>query len=150
MAYESKLQSSSLYWHAFRTLMHDSLLETQKSDLLVRGWTHTSEAYGRNMMSVGEWCMDDKGAPFTDAKKKKMLDAHNDNGGTTGGSVSSKFPTSISMHDKRGSFATANFYQEEKCGLIIHHLADSAGDVSMKYTDFVSFMNSDVIPQLSS
>ena len=37
-AYESKLQSSALYWHAFRTLMHDSVLESRKADLLVRGW----------------------------------------------------------------------------------------------------------------
>ena len=41
LAYESKLQSSSLYWHAFRTLMHDSLLETQKADILIKGWTYT-------------------------------------------------------------------------------------------------------------
>ncbi len=133
--------------------MHDSLLETQKSDMLVRGWTHTSEMYGRSMTSVGEWCMDEKGVPFTDPKKKKKIfDTHTDKGidGGTTGSVSSKFPTSISMHDKRGSLATANFYREEKCGLIIHHLADSASNVSTKYKDFVGFMNSEVLPQLSS
>jgi hypothetical protein len=77
MAYESKLQSSSLYWRAFRTLMHDSLLETTRADLLVRGWTHATRAYCDMMRSVGEFCIDDRGVPIVDPRrKKKFMDAN--------------------------------------------------------------------------
>ncbi|KAL3775930.1 hypothetical protein ACHAW5_011320 [Stephanodiscus triporus] len=100
LAYESKLQSSSLYWRAFRALMHDSLLETQRADLLTRGWTHASGGYRDAMTSVGEWCIDERGTPIVDPRKKKrFLDANNNvasssaaaagGGGGIGGSSSS-------------------------------------------------------------
>jgi hypothetical protein len=77
MAYESKLQSSSLYWRAFRTLMHDGLLETTRADLLVRGWAYATRSYCDMMRSVGEFCIDDRGVPIVDPRrKKKFMDAN--------------------------------------------------------------------------
>lgn len=159
MAYESKLQSSSLYWHAFRTLMHDSLLETQKADILVRGWAHASKDYSASMMSVGEWCIDEKGVPVTDARKKKKLLEVNEKvvvigAGSGADSSTSVFPTQplgslIQMNDKRGSLVVADFYREEKCGSMITRLADSARIVSRKYEEMGKIMNDEVLPELS-
>ena len=141
-AYESKLQSSSLYWRAFRTLMHDSLLETQKADALLRGWTHASETYEMSMRSVGEWCIDEKGVPVTDAKKKKKIfDAQEANaaaGGTGGGDGA------------RTLLAAAGYTTEEKCGSMIKSLANSASSVANQYSDMLKTMNGEVLPELSS
>ena len=124
-AYESKLQSSSLYWHAFRTLMHDSLLETQKAYLLVRGWNHASKIYGDSMASMKDWCIDEKeGVPIIDGKKKK------------------KFL-------ERSSLATADYYREEQCGSIIHNMADVAGLAALQYDEMVNYVNTEVLPELS-
>lgn len=150
-AYESKLQSSSLYWHAFRTLMHDSLLETQKADLLVRGWTSASRAYGASMMSVGEWCIDGKGVPITEVKKKKKIfdasEKQQDGGVDTAASSASMF---LPMNEKRGPLATADYFREEKCGSMIKKFADSAGNVSKNYEEMVKYVDDEVLPQLSS
>ena len=71
-AYESKLQSSFLYWHAFRTLIHDSLLETQKVYLLVKCWNYSSKTYGDSTMSIKDWCVDEKeGVTIIDVNKKR-------------------------------------------------------------------------------
>ena len=65
--------------------MHDSVLETQKADMLVRDWTHASEAYGMSMKCAREWCIDEKGVPVTDPKKKKtMLEAREKGGAGVG------------------------------------------------------------------
>mmetsp|Transcript_7295 Transcript_7295/g.15787 ORF Transcript_7295/g.15787 Transcript_7295/m.15787 type:complete len:583 (+) Transcript_7295:74-1822(+) len=150
-AYESKLQSSSLYWHAFRTLMHDSLLETQKADLLVRGWTSASRAYGASMTSIGEWCIDGKGVPITEVKKKKKLfdatEKQQDVGVDSSASSASMF---LPMNEKRGPLATADYFREEKCGSMIKNFADSAGNVSKNYEEMVKYMDDEVLPQLSS
>jgi hypothetical protein len=141
-AYESKLQSSSLYWRAFRTLMHDSLLETQKADALLRGWTHASETYEISMRSVGEWCIDEKGVPVTDAKKKKkMLDAQEASAavGGTGG-----------VDGTKTFLAAAGFTAEENCGSMINSLANSASSVANQYSDMIKTMNNEVLPELSS
>ena len=125
-AYEAKLQSSFLYWHAFRTLMHDSLLETQKAYLLVKGWNHASKLYGDSMASIKEWCIDEReGVPIIDAKKKK------------------KFL-------ERSSLATADYYREEQCGSIIFNLADVAGLAAGQHEELVNYMNTEVLPDLSS
>lgn len=141
-AYESKLQSSSLYWRAFRTLMHDSLLETQKADALLRGWTHASEVYEMNMRSVGEWCIDEKGVPVTDAKKKKKIfDAQEASaavGGIGGGDGAKTF------------LAAAGYTTEEKCGSMIKSLSNSASNVANQYSDMIKTMNGEVLPELSS
>lgn len=139
-AYESKLQSSSLYWRAFRTLMHDSLLETQKADALLRGWTHASETYEISMRSVGEWCIDEKGVPVTDAKKKKkILDAQEASAaGGTG------------VDGTKTVLAAAGFSQEEKCGSMIKNLASSASSVANQYNEMIKTMNNEVLPELSS
>ena len=168
LAYESKLQSSSLYWHAFRTLMHDSLLETQKADILLKGWTYTAKTYGDHMMSVGEWCIDEKGVPVVDVKKKKKLfevhdnNSHNNKGGGNisvggiaggGGDNNASHQQSIipiPTHQPRGpSVIAADFYREETCGSIIQFLAESAGEVGGKYDDLVKYMNTEVLPELS-
>ena len=162
LAYESKLQSSSLYWHAFRTLMHDSLLETQKADILIKGWTYTAKSYGDHMMSVGEWCIDEKGVPVVDVKKKKKLfEVHDTKGGNVsvggiaGGDNSAAQPSIIPIptHQPRGgggpSVIAADFYREETCGSIIQFLAESAGEVGGKYDDMVKYMNTEVLPELS-
>jgi len=152
-AYESKLQSSSLYWHAFRTLMHDSLLETQKADILARGWTHSSKAYAASMMSVGEWCIDEKGVPVTEFKKKKKLFEANEKGavGSGGGAaVGVESAASMFVNDKRGALSFADYYREEKCGSMVKHLAESAGNVAGKYDETVKYMDEEVLPQLSS
>mmetsp|Transcript_749 Transcript_749/g.1364 ORF Transcript_749/g.1364 Transcript_749/m.1364 type:complete len:592 (+) Transcript_749:123-1898(+) len=149
-AYESKLQSSSLYWHAFRTLMHDSLLETQKADLLARGWTHASTSYAANMTSVGEWAIDDKGAPITDARKKKRIFEANEKGAVGGGVGVAFGADNIPMNDKHVPLAVAEFYREEKCGSMVQHLADSAGSVASQYEEMVKYMNEEVLPELSS
>jgi hypothetical protein len=136
-AYESKLESSSLYWRAFRTLMHDSLLETQKADALLRAWTHASETYETSMRSIGEWCIDEKGAPVTDTKKKKkLLDAQE---ASTGG-----------LDGAKTSLAAAGFSQEEKCGSMVKSLASSATSVANQYSDMIKTMNNEVLPDLSS
>lgn len=151
MAYESKLQSSSLYWHAFRTLMHDSLLETQKVDILLQGWTHASQIYAASMLSVGEWCIDEKGTPVTDPKKKKKLievAVASDNAGALFPAQpmrGSLFPLS----DKRAAISRNKFYREEVCGTTIQRLADSARSVSSQYYDLVRVMDGDVQPKLS-
>mmetsp|Transcript_7277 Transcript_7277/g.11461 ORF Transcript_7277/g.11461 Transcript_7277/m.11461 type:complete len:568 (-) Transcript_7277:66-1769(-) len=141
-AYESKLQSSSLYWRAFRTLMHDSLLETQKADALLRGWTHASEVYEMNMRSVGEWCIDEKGVPVTDAKKKKKIfDAQEASaavGGIGGGDGAKTF------------LAAAGYTTEEKCGSMVKSLSNSASNVANQYSDMIKTMNGEVLPELSS
>ena len=124
-AYESKLQSSFLYWHAFRTLMHDSLLETQKAYLLVRGWNHASKIYGDSMASMKVWCIDEKeGVPIIDDKRKKKV-------------------------LERSSLATADYYREEQCGSIIHNMADVAGLAAGQYDEMVNYMNTEVLPELS-
>ena len=164
LAYESKLQSSSLYWHAFRTLMHDSLLETQKADILIKGWTYTAKSYGDHMTSVGEWCIDEKGVPVVDVKKKKKLfEVHDNNkggnvsvGGIAAGgdhSASQQSIIPIPTHQPRGgggpSVIAADFYREETCGSIIQFVAESAGEVGGKYDDMVKYMNTEVLPELS-
>ena len=163
LAYESKLQSSSLYWHAFRTLMHDSLLETQKADILIKGWTYTAKSYGDHMTSVGEWCIDEKGVPVVDVKKKKKLfEVHDTKGGnvSVGGiaaggdhSASQQSIIPIPTHQPRGgggpSVIAADFYREETCGSIIQFVAESAGEVGGKYDDMVKYMNDEVLPELS-
>ena len=162
-AYESKLQSTSLYWHAFRTLMHDSLLETQKADLLLRGWTHASNAYATSMASVGEWCIDEKGVPITDPKKKKKHfedpagagDNHGAPASSRGASslVSSAHENMLGLpglgENKHLSCAIADFYREEKCGSMIKGLANSAACVAGKYDDMAKFMNGEVLFELS-
>ena len=84
-AYESKLQSSTLYWRAFRTLVQDSVHETKTADLLVRGWVHAAASYCAAMTSVGEGCIDDRGVPIVDIRKKKTMLASK--GGGIGGGV---------------------------------------------------------------
>ncbi|KAL9184528.1 hypothetical protein ACHAXT_012498 [Thalassiosira profunda] len=169
-AYESKLQSTSLYWHAFRTLMHDSLLETQKADLLLRGWAHASNAYGNSMASVGEWCIDEKGAPILDPKRKKRhLEAgekHEKHGGASSvaglsGSVAglsvggvsvggvSVGGVSVGGDHHSTAFAVADFYREEKCGAMLNQLANSAGHVAGKYDEMAQYMSKEVLPELS-
>ncbi len=124
-AYEAKLQSSFLYWHAFRTLMHDSLLETQKAYLLVRGWNHASKTYGDSMASIKVWCIDEKeGAPIIDEKRKKKV-------------------------LERSSLATADYYREEQCGSIIRNMAAVAGLAAGQYDEMVNYMNTEVIAELS-
>ena len=158
MAYESKLQSSSLYWHAFRTLMHDSLLETEKAFSLLRGWTHASEAYGESMVSVGEWCVDEKGAPITDVRKKKKhfeaseKVANHSSGGAVGGDTASLFPGQQLgvFGDKRGASVIADFYREEKCGSMILDFAESARVAAGKYEEMSIVMREEVLPDLSS
>jgi len=140
-AYESKLQSSSLYWRAFRTLMHDSLLETQKADALLRGWTHASESYESSMRSVGEWCIDEKGVPVTDAKKKKKMLDSNDASAVAG---------CIGLEVSKTFLATVGFTAEEKCGSMIKSLAKSASSVANQYSGMIKTMNNEVLPELSS
>ena len=164
-AYAAKLQSSSLYWRAFRTLMHDSVLETQKADILVRGWTNASETYGMSMRSVGEWCIDEKGVPVTDFKKKKKLLEAQEKGvaaagagtvvGADFGGGSSIFQAqqrlaSSATGDKRGLLITGDFSQSEKCGTVIKNLADSAGLVAGQYEENVKHIKEQVLPELSS
>lgn len=45
--------------------------------------------------------------------------------------------------------ALAEFYREEKCGWLIHSLAESAGDVAGQYGEMVEHMNGEVLPELS-
>jgi hypothetical protein len=145
MAYESKLHSSSLYWHAFRTLMHDSLLETQKANILIRGWTHASKNYRDSLMSIGEWFIDEKGIPVTEIKKKKKkIEVVQENTSGGGNAQLMFLPTQPQV-----SFVRADFYREEKCGSIIQCLADSAGEVAGKYKDMVACMDTEVLPELS-
>lgn len=172
MAYESKLQSSSLYWHAFRSLMHDSLLETQKADILVRGWTRAAESYGASMASIGEWCIDEKeGAPIVDeSKKKKFLErakagaagsGHNERsttgsgGGSGVGASGAGTATSVvAMGDHYGKkgvpLVMTDFYREENCGSMIYSLADSAASVSDRHAEMTRRMNDEVLPELAS
>lgn len=84
-AYESKLQSSTLYWRAFRTLVHDSVSETNTAHLLVRGWVHASNTYCASMTSIGLGCIDDRGVPIVDVRKKKIMLASKGIGGIGGG-----------------------------------------------------------------
>ena len=145
-AYESKLQSSSLYWRAFRTLMHDSLLETQKADALLRGWTHASQTYESSMRSVGEWCIDEKGVPVTDAKKKKkMLDAQE-----AASAAAAAAAGGTGADGTKPFFAAAGFTAEEKCGSMIKSLANSASSVANQYSDMIKTMNNEVLPELSA
>ena len=140
-AYESKLKSSSLYWRAFHTLMNDSLLETQKAYALLRGWTHASETYEISMRSIGEWCIDEKGVPVTDPKKKKkILDAQEASASGLGGGGDAA----------RTVLSAAGYTTEEKCGSMIKSLANSASSVANQYGDMVKTMSSEVLPELSS
>ena len=138
-AYESKLMSSSLYWQAFRTLMHDSLLETQKAESLLRGWTHASETYGAAMRCVGAFSVDERGAPVTDERKrKKILDAlYTTHGGSDGSS-------------RARSDALLCIAEEETCGSIIDRLSDSAMSISENYHGVAKFLSLDILPELSS
>lgn len=160
-AYAAKLQSSSLYWRAFRTLMNDSVLETQKAEILMKGWTHASEAYCTSMKSVGEWCIDEKGVPVTDAKKKKkMLEAQEKEkigAGATAGAASDGIGGASIFHaqqrsvgERRDSLATAEFSMSEKCGSMIKSLANSAGSVAVRYDEHVKYMKEKVLPEVSS
>jgi hypothetical protein len=84
-AYESKLSSSSLYWRAFRSLLHDSLVETSKADVLLKGWCHVTEQYGRGMKSLSEFCVEKNGVVVLDEKrKKKMVEEMGEKGGGWG------------------------------------------------------------------
>lgn len=156
-AYASKLQSSALYWHAFRTLMHDSLLESQKADLLVRGWTHAARAHGAGLGSVGAWCVDERdGAPITDAKRKKRLLERDgaragepvtpSDGGGGGAVAAAVFSTGgRASFDPRGEF-----YREEQCGAMIQRLAEAAGDVARKHEELAAYMGEEVLPGLAA
>jgi len=173
-AYESKLQSSGLYWRAFRTLMHDSLLETQRAHLLVRGWTHAGASYRDAMASVGGWCVDDRGAPIVDHKKKKKfldMQAAASAGASAGGVDPSSAGEAVLLaagggHHRRGtssssssssssiggsaSVVVADFYRGEKCGSVVQGFADTASSVAGRYGEMVKVMNADVLPELSS
>ena len=171
-AYESKLQSSGLYWRAFRTLMHDSLLETQRAHLLVRGWTHASASYRDAMASVGGWCVDDKGVPIVDHKKKKKFLDMQAASASAGGVDSSSAGEAVLLaagggHHRRGtsssssssssssisgsaSVVVADFYRGEKCGSVVQGFADTASSVAGRYDEMVKVMNADVLPELSS
>ena len=72
-AYTSKLSSSSLYWRAFRSLLHDSLVETSKADILLKGWCHLTEQYASGMVSLSEFCVERNGTVVTDEKRKKKM-----------------------------------------------------------------------------
>lgn len=145
-AYSSKMQSSSLYWRAFRFLMHDSLVETQKADILVRGWTHTNEAYGASMQSVGGWCIDEKGTPITDAKKKKKWLETHEKGIALDSVIGSG---GVGAGEKRGPLP-GNFDRTDKAPSLVDTLANSAGLVADRYNENVRFMKTEVLPDLAS
>lgn len=98
-------------------------------------------------MSVGEWCIDEKGTPVTEAKKKKKIFEVQEKShvSSTGDSTQSMFP-----NQSRITLTSTDFYREENCGSIIQSLAGSAVDVAEKYEGMVEYMTSEVIPALSS
>jgi len=50
--------------------------------LLLKGWCHVTEQYGRGMKSLSEFCVEKNGVVVTDEKrKKKMLEESEGSGG---------------------------------------------------------------------
>ncbi|KAL7530908.1 hypothetical protein ACHAWF_003558, partial [Thalassiosira exigua] len=155
-AYESKLQSSSLYWRAFRTLVRDGLLEARRADAWAKGWTKAAEGYSVAMRSVGEWCIDEKGAPIVDPKKKRRhLEqrerahsgdhiSHPPGGGGAGGTFAGgAFGSSHDGGSGNGGAAglNAEFYREETCGALVEGLAEAASDVAERHDEMIGFMS---------
>ncbi|KAL7485929.1 hypothetical protein ACHAW6_011560 [Cyclotella cf. meneghiniana] len=129
-AYSSKLSSSSLYWRAFRTLLHDALDETSKAEFLLKGWTNVTEMYGKGMRSLSEFCIEKNGTVVTDEKRRRRM-------------IEENAAAAAAAKDAGSSVG------DEKCGAMVQRLADSAGSVGGQYEEMVEFMKKEVLPQLS-
>ena len=74
MTYSNKLESSSLYWRAFKSLLGSSILETSRAERLVSGAAKANKAFADAMRaSYEDTFLDDKGLIVTDPKKQKRL-----------------------------------------------------------------------------
>jgi hypothetical protein len=72
--YTGKLESSSLYWRAFRDLLTASLAETGRAERLVLGTARANAAYANSMQaSYEDVLVDDKGGLVMDNKKQEKL-----------------------------------------------------------------------------
>ena len=72
--YTHKLESSSLYWRAFRGLLDASIFETSRAERLVRGAAKANRDFGVAMQaSYRDVFLDEKGQIVTDPKKQKKL-----------------------------------------------------------------------------
>lgn len=72
--YTSKITSSSLYWRAFRELMTNALLETERAALIIRGAVKANQAYADYCLAVAEDRLDSDGLVVDEKRGKKLRD----------------------------------------------------------------------------
>jgi len=72
--YTSKITSSSLYWRAFRELMTNALLETERADLMIRGAVQANQVYADYCLAVAEDRLDSEGKVVDEKRGKKLRD----------------------------------------------------------------------------
>jgi|EP00970_Alexandrium_tamarense_P010579 hypothetical protein len=138
--------------------MNDSLFETRRAQLLLRGWTSATESYGEDMRSVGLGCIDEKlGVPVVEERrKKKMLEgmmSPDKSSGAGAAAESAGSSTSFSATQQPRSpqqKQASQFSSSEKCGAMIQSLADSATQIAQQYEEMVLFIKKEVLPELSS
>uniref|UniRef100_A0A7S4IAT0 PH domain-containing protein n=1 Tax=Odontella aurita TaxID=265563 RepID=A0A7S4IAT0_9STRA len=164
-AYTSKLGSSSLYWRSFRDLLHSSLEETERAEVLVLGNAMANRAYSVAMACAAEDALDDDGRPVLDPKKRKKLKERREKiradrrgygkgaaDGTGGGAATLQGETEEGR--RRGSALRSPTPSQdaslEKRGTMLHSLVESHGILAERFAENAKFVHEEMAMEIGN
>ena len=154
-AYGTKLTSSSLYWRSFRDLLHSSLEETERAEVLVKGSANAIEAFAGAMKAAGGDALDDDGRPVTDPKKLKKLQEKRERRraervGHRGGHHPGEEADRKTTPNSRLGVSSQAFDDaaSDKRGGMLRSLVESQGVMGERFSENSKFVRAEVAPEV--
>lgn len=106
-SFQSKLESSSLYWRSFRDLLQSSVHETARAERLVLGTAKAHGAYAEAMQaSYEDGFLDKRGQVVLDQKRQKRIaEQRVENAGATATKTST--PMALTAEERKANMLTS-------------------------------------------
>lgn len=160
-AYTSKLSSSSLYWRSFRDLLHSSLEETERAEILVLGSAYANQAYSVTMACAAEDCLDDDGRPVIDPKKRKKLKEKREKARAERrgyGKAAADGAATLQGETEEGKrrvgtlrpMRPAKDSELEKRGTMLHSLIESHGILAERFAENAKFVQEEMATEIGN
>jgi len=138
-SYESKLNSSNLYWKSFRELMGSSVKETERAVILIRARVLADEKYGAHMQAIYDNLLESDGRPIKDDKRKKRI-------------VGARERENAGDFKMKDAATQARIEDEarEKRGALLTQLVDCHEVLADRYDGSAKAVKEDILPELES
>ncbi|GMH76836.1 hypothetical protein TrRE_jg11721, partial [Triparma retinervis] len=135
---------SNLYWRSFRTLLAESVLETDRAIEIVEARMLIDRAYAESLEAIGRGDLDSSNTPITSSNSKKLKKKVR--GGEADAAATAARRGSLFRMNSEGLLESR---EQSELG-ILSSIIRAHGDQAARYNENVAAIQNEILPDLTS